>query len=129
MRCKGVFHRYYNQDLTVRKHKYRICVMGCMAKEGRDYDAESIFSPVSDITAFRTMVAYCAGRRGLLKSFDVSGAFLQVQTDPDARPIYVQPPEGWDYAAEGASPNDVWLLTRYAYGLKDSGSQFFKELS
>ncbi len=71
------------------------------------------YAPVTCLTSICILVAIANAHRLELEQLDVKTAYLYGDLNET---IYMDPPEGIS-----TTPNDVWLLKKSLYGLKQSG--------
>ena len=126
LRSKMIYKRKYAiSPMTGKegflKWKGRLAVNGAGQTEGVD-TVWNTFSPTIGFTAIRTMISVLCNPKYLMRSYDLSGAFLGTKLENQA--VYVRlPPDAGEYA------NKVIRLTKSVYGIKNSGSSFMKQLS
>jgi hypothetical protein len=94
------------------KPKARFVVKGCQEKlNPRSY------SPTASKESFKLFLSIAANEGFVLKSLDVTSAFMQGR--PLKREIYIEPPP------EKANPYKAWKLKKSCYGLYDASRQWF----
>ena len=73
------------------KRKSRLVVLGCLQREGIDYD--ETFAPVAKVTTFRLMLALSQVLKLQIHQLDVDSAFPYADLDEK---VYMSPPPGMD---------------------------------
>ena len=105
-------------------HRTRLVARGYEQNEGEHFDSNFISSPVvSDVTiriVLVLMIIYGWGAHVL----DVNGAFLLGHFE-NGETIYMEIPQGFD---RFYSKEDILLLERTLYGLKQAANSFWMEL-
>ena len=96
----------------------RLVAKGFTQREGIDFN--EIFSPVVKHSSIRLLLSYIAYHDLHLEQLDVKTAFLHGELE---EVIYMQPPEGF---IKDINTNQVCLLKKSLYGLKQSPSQWYK---
>ena len=79
-------------------------------------------SPTIGKSTFRVMLAITVMKGWIIKTTDISSAFLQ--GDKIERAIYMKPPE-----EACVAKNKVWKITKPLYGLNDASRKFFLKVS
>ena len=83
------YRRKSRPDGTLLKHKARICVDGSRQRDGIDYFADEIYSPVCQWSSVR-LTLVLASLLGLkMRQIDYLQAFLQAPIDSD---VYLRIP-------------------------------------
>uniref|UniRef100_A0AAG5DHX2 Uncharacterized protein n=1 Tax=Anopheles atroparvus TaxID=41427 RepID=A0AAG5DHX2_ANOAO len=108
---KWIFKRKADEDGNIVRYKARLVAQGFTQKFGTDYDL--VFAPVVKQITFRTMLVLASRRKMLTKHVDIKTAYLHgVLTEE----IFMRQPPGY----ESGRPNEVCLLRRSIYGLKQA---------
>jgi len=100
--------------------KARLVIKGCAQRPGRDFDDTS--SPVVSLTSLRIVSAIAAHLGWNADHYDVSTAYLNGELD---HIIYAHQPEGFEAVGQ---EDDVWLLLKSIYGLRQAGLQWYKKI-
>lgn len=108
---KLVFKLKRDATGNVVRHKVRLVAQGFSQIPGIDY--LETYAPVTKIASIRLVCALSAIYDLDLEQLDIKTAYLNGYLKEE---IYMKPPEG-----VGADSNDIWLLLRTLYGLKQSG--------
>ena len=108
---KWVLRVKRNADGSVCKFKARFVARGFSQVFGEDYF--ETFSPVTQCTSIRCLVALAAQHGWKLYQMDVCSAFLNADVQEE---IYVRPPPGM----EGEMSGQVLRLRKSLYGLKQA---------
>jgi hypothetical protein len=102
----------------VVKRKSRLVVLGCLQREGVDY--EETFAPVAKVTTFRLMLAMSKVLNLKIHQLDVDSAFPYADLDEE---VYMAPPPGMDLQ-EGY----CLKLDKSLYGLKQAPRNWNKNI-
>jgi len=98
----------------------RLVIRGDGQVKGFDYN--ETFAPVAKMTSVRTFLAVAAAKGRALHQMDVHNAFLRGELEEE---VYMTMPPGF-YTS---NPHNVCRLHKSLYGLKQTSSQLFAELS
>ena len=115
---KWVFKVKPTSTGKIARYKSRIVARGFQGRYGVDYT--ETYSPVAVASTIRLMLAITASLGLHLRGADVKTAFLYAE---QVRPVYVKPPKGTD-----CGDDEVWLLHRSLYGLKDAPLRWHQTL-
>ena len=113
-------------DGTFDKYKARLCCRGFLQKEGTHYF--QTFTPTSNLSIFRSLLAESALNNWSVKHADVKNAFCNARIDvPD---LFITMPNG--IVCHDPNPSDNArrgiLLEKALYGLKQSPRLFFLDI-
>uniref|UniRef100_A0AAG5CP00 Reverse transcriptase Ty1/copia-type domain-containing protein n=1 Tax=Anopheles atroparvus TaxID=41427 RepID=A0AAG5CP00_ANOAO len=108
---KWIFKRKADEDGNLVRYKARLVAQGFSQKFGTDYDL--VFAPVVKQITFRTMLVLASRRKMLTKHVDIKTAYLHGVLKEE---IFMRQPPGY----ESGKPNEVCLLRRSIYGLKQA---------
>lgn len=114
---KWVFKHKMHPDGTLERYKARWVVRGFNQRPGIDFG--ETFSPVIKPATIRTVLTLVASRKWPAHQLDVSNAFLHGNLQEQ---VYCQQPTGF---ADPARPDDVCLLSRSLYGLRQAPRAWF----
>jgi hypothetical protein len=114
---KWVFKHKMNADGTLERYKARWVVRGFHQRPGIDFG--ETFSPVIKPATIRTVLTLIASKGWPAHQLDVSNAFLHGNLREQ---VYSQQPTGF---VDPARPNDVCLLSRSLYGLRQAPRAWF----
>ena len=103
----------------VARYKSRIVAKGFQGRFGVDYT--ETYSPVAMASTIRLILALTVSNNMYLRGADIKTAFLYAD---QVRPVYLKPPPGTDCADD-----EVWLLNKALYGLKDAPLRWHETLS
>ena len=116
LRCRWVYVIKKNQD--DQKFKARLVVGGHKQTFGIDY--EETFAPVVKYQSIRILLALATVNNWEVHQMDFVTAFLNASLDEE---IYMEQPPGY----ENGNPDEVCLLIKGLYGLKQSPRQWNKK--
>jgi hypothetical protein len=116
--CRWVFARKYDENGKVVKHKGRLVAQGFSQKPGIDYT--HTYSPVVRLDSLCTVIVLATQQKMHLGQMDVTGAYLNGKLDEE---IYMRQAPGFDNGT-----NQVYLLKKVLYGLKQAGHLWNKKL-
>jgi histone deacetylase 1/2 len=114
---KWVFRIKLKPDGTLDRYKARWVVRGFHQRPGIDFT--ETFSPVVKPATIRTVLALIGAHAWPAHQLDVSNAFLHGNIQEE---VYCQQPTGFH---DPARPNDVCLLSRSLYGLRQAPRAWF----
>ncbi len=117
--CKWVFLVKYGTDGRPERFKARLVARGFTQQFGIDY--EDTFAPVIRFESLRVLFALAAREKMLIHIMDAQNAYLNSDLDKE---IYMEVPEGVE-----ASSNEVCLLLKSIYGLKQSANLWNKKIT
>ena len=116
---RWVFRVKRKADGSIERYKARLVAKGYSQRPGFDYN--EVFAPTFRFAAIRTIIALAAIHNLHLRSVDISHAFTNGDLDET---IYMRQAEGFH---EGGL-NEVYLLLKSLYGLKQAARQWNKKL-
>ncbi|GJS28528.1 retrotransposon protein, putative, ty1-copia subclass [Tanacetum coccineum] len=116
---KWIFKKKMKVDGTIDKYKARLVIKGFRQREGLDYF--DTYSPVTQITSIRMILAIAALRNLEVHQMDVKTAFLNRDLEEE---IYMNQPEG--FVAPGQE-GKVCRLVKSLYGLKQAPKQWHQK--
>jgi transposase InsO family protein len=114
-----VFRVKRNADGSIERYKARLVAKGYSQRPGFDYT--EVFAPTFRFAAIRTIIALAAINNLHLRSVDISHAFINGDLEET---IYMRQAEGFHIG----SSNQVCLLLKSLYGLKQAARQWNKKL-
>ena len=114
-----VFRVKRKADGSIERYKARLVAKGYSQRPGFDYN--EVFAPTFRYAAIRTIIALAAQNDLYLHSVDISHAFINGDLDET---IYMRQAEGF----HTGSPNEVYLLLKLLYGLKQAARVWNKKL-
>jgi transposase InsO family protein len=117
--CGWVFRIKRNADGSIERYKARLVAKGYSQRPGFDYT--EVFAPTFRYAAIRTIIALAAINDLHLRSVDISHAFINGDLEET---IYMRQAEGF----HTGSSNQVYLLQKSIYGLKQAARQWNKKL-
>lgn len=116
---KWVFKIKRKPGGEVDRYKARLVARGFSQIQGIDYD--ETYAPVANASSIRMLFAFAAKERLDMAQFDVKTAFLYGDLEET---VHMEQPEGFN-----TGRNQVCLLQRSLYGLKQSPRQWNKKFS
>ena len=117
--CKWVFLVKYETDGRPECFKARLVARGFTQQFGIDY--EDTFAPVIRFESLRVLFAIAAREKLTIHLMDAQNAYLGSDLDKE---IYMEVPEG-----VGTDGNEVCLLLKSLYGLKQSANLWNKKIA
>ncbi|WVZ71316.1 hypothetical protein U9M48_019912 [Paspalum notatum var. saurae] len=118
---KWVFKHKLNADGSLERYKARWVVRGFNQRPGIDFS--ETFSPVIKPATIRTVLTLIATHTWPAHQLDVSNAFLHGNLSEQ---VYCQQPTGF---VDPQRPNDVCLLSRSLYGLRQAPRVWFEHFT
>lgn len=118
MKSKWIYSLKDEKDSGMKKYKARLVGVGCVQREGIDY--EESFSPVIKLESFRALMAIASVKKMHIKQYDVKTAYLYGHLD---KPVYMEP-EGFVVQKE---KDHVYKVEKSIYRLPQSGRQWNEE--
>ena len=109
-----------NSDGSVDKYKVRCVALGFLQRAGLHYHPDECYSPMSDPSTTRTLVALSNALDLTTDHLDVSVAYLNGVLDPAHR-FFCLPPPGFDLPAGYG-----WYMLRGLYGTRQGGAVWAK---
>jgi hypothetical protein len=119
---KWVFRAKRNASGEVVRHKARLVAQGFSQVPGVDYF--DTYAPVAKLASIRTVLALAAQEDYEIHQIDVKGAYLNGELTAD-EVIYMRQAPGY---AKPGSEDQVLLLKKPLYGLKQSGRRWYHRL-
>lgn len=117
---RWVFKIKRKHDGSIDKYKARLVVRGHEQKYGIDY--KEVFAPVARYETVRTILAASVEKKMYVHQLDVISAYVQGDLKET---VYMEQPEAF---ATG-DKNEVCLLQKPLYGLKQSGRAWYEKLN
>jgi Reverse transcriptase (RNA-dependent DNA polymerase) len=102
-------------------HRARLVAQGNYQIEG--VNVFDTFAPVARLTSIRTVLALAAHLDWEIHQVDVRSVYLYGELTPD-EVIYLKPPPGMSVC----KPDEILLLRKAIYGLKQSGRRWYQVL-
>ncbi|WVZ67439.1 hypothetical protein U9M48_016514 [Paspalum notatum var. saurae] len=118
---KWVFKHKLNADGSLERYKARWVVRGFNQRPGIDFS--ETFSPVVKPAMIRTVLTLIATHAWPAHQLDVSNAFLHGTLSEQ---VYCQQPTGF---TDPQRPDDVYLLSRSLYGLRQAPRVWFEHFT
>ncbi|KAF8723025.1 hypothetical protein HU200_022172 [Digitaria exilis] len=118
---KWVFKTKLHTDNSLDRYKARWVVRGFNQRPGVDFG--ETFSPVVKPTTIRTVLTLIASKQWPAHQLDVSNAFLHGNLQER---VFCQQPIGFE---DPDRPNDVCLLSRSLYGLRQAPRAWFQRFA
>ena len=109
-----------NADGTIDKMKARCCVLGFRQKSGLDYNPEQVYSPMTESSTIRLLLATANRLKLKVDHLDIRVAFLNALL-PEGERFYCSPPPGFDLP-----PGKCWYMLRALYGAHQSACLWSK---
>ena len=103
-------------DGSIDKLKARCCVLGFRQKSGLDYNPDQVYSPMTEPTTIRTLLALANKLSLNVDHLDIKTAFLNGLLPPHEQ-FYCSPPPGFPLP-----DGKCWRLLRGLYGAHQSGA-------
>lgn len=116
--CRWIYKRKLDEHGRLSSYKARLVAQGHKQRFGLDYD--EIFAPVAKQVTFRMLLTIASRRNMLVKHVDVKTAYLNGDLKET---VYMKIPPG-----VAAEPNEVCLLRKSLYGLKQSARMWNRKL-
>ena len=107
-------------DGTVEKYKVRCVALGFLQRAGLHYHPDECYSPMSDPSTTRTLVAVSNALGLNIDHLDVAVAYLNGVLPPDQR-FFCLPPPGFE-EANGYG----WYMMKGLYGTRQGGALWAK---
>ena len=117
--AKWVFKVKPTSTGGIARYKSRIVARGFQGRFGVDYT--ETYSPVAGASTIRLILALATSMNLHLRGADIKTAFLYAE---QIRKVYCKPPKGAD-----CDDDEVWVLNRALYGLKDAPLRWHETLS
>ena len=103
-----------NSDGTIDKMKARCCVLGFRQKSGLDYNPDQVYSPMTESSTIRLLLATANRLQLRVDHLDIRVAFLNALL-PEGERFYCSPPPGFDIPS-----GKCWYMIRALYGAHQS---------
>lgn len=110
-----VFKYKFDTEGYLIKHKARLCARGDLQQTSQD-----VYAATLAIRVFRALMAIVTAFNMNTRQYDAVNAFANSEID---EPTYCKPPDGWK------GDNELLLLLRALYGLKQSPALWYRHLS
>ncbi len=123
--CKWVYRRKRNRLGEVTRYRARLVAQGFRQRPYDSFDPDQTYSPVVHKNSLRLFLSVCAALDLKLYQCDVKSAFLQADLP---EPIYMAPPPGYN-TRTASGEQEIWVLRKAIYGLKQSSACFWDALS
>ena len=107
-------------DGTVEKYKVRCVALGFLQRAGLHYHPDECYSPMSDPSTTRTLVAVSNALNLNLDHLDVAVAYLNGVLPSDQR-FFCLPPPGFE-----EKPGYGWYMLKGLYGTRQGGALWAK---
>ena len=107
-------------DGTVEKYKVRCVALGFLQRAGLHYHPDECYSPMSDPSTTRTLVAVSNALNLNIDHLDVAVAFLNGVLPPDQR-FFCLPPSGFE-----EENGYGWYMLKGLYGTRQGGALWAK---
>ena len=109
-----------NADGTIDKMKARCCVLGFRQQSGLDYNPEQVYSPMTESSTIRLLLATANRLQLKVDHLDIKVAFLNALL-PEGERFYCSPPPGFNLP-----PGKCWYMLRALYGAHQSACLWSK---
>ena len=109
-----------NSDGSIDKYKCRCVALGFLQRAGLDYDPDGLYSPMSDPSTTRSILAVSNALDLNIDHLDVRVAYLNGVL-PENERFYCSPPAGFEEA-----PGYCWHILKGLYGSRQGGAVWAK---
>ena len=109
-----------NSDGSIDKYKCRCVALGFLQRAGLDYDPDGLYSPMSDPSTTRSVLAISNALNLNIDHLDVRVAYLNGVL-PENERFYCSPPAGFEEA-----PGHCWHILKGLYGSRQGGAVWAK---